>query len=468
VQFKIEMVFHKGKNIPYCKEVKMRKAFWMVVVVVSLVALVFGCAPAPAEKAPAAEEPTPTQGEPIKIAITGPMTHSSGEQIWWNCTIAAEEINEAGGVSVGGVKRPLELVKVDTNELTSVPDAALAIERAITVNKVDFIVGSWNTEPVLAMQDVAMDYKKIFITEGAGTPMADRVKEDYERYKYWFRAYYSSKEAVPYYYCAIPQFADLVREELGIETPKVAVMMDKAEWVEPMVKAADYFITEAGCENIGVWRPSTTATDVSAELLAIKDAGAQIIFHIMYGPSSMVVAKQWDELQIPAALVGCNGEAPYDTFMESTHGLGNYLATLAGSSEPVAVTEKTIPFFDKFTQKYGEKPQTVWCFFYDAIYRLAEAIERADTLDADALVVELEKTDYIGVMGREVWYGPETDDAHGVRMGPEYVITTGAQYQDGELFIIWPPADGSWHGVSFPGTVEAELPPWMVEYWKGK
>ena len=437
----------------------MRKAFWIVVVGVSLVALVFGCAPAPAEKAP-------TQGKPIKIAITAPMTHLSGEQIWWNCTMAAEEINAAGGVSVAGVKRPLELVKVDTNELVSVPDAVSAIERAITVDKVDFVVGSWNTEPVTAMQDVAADYKTVFISEAAGTPMSDRVKKDYARYKYWFRAYYSSKEAVPYYYYCLPQFADLVRKELGIATPKVAVMMDKAAWVEPMVKLADKYITAAGCESAGIWRPSTTATDVSAELLAMKGAGAHIIFHIMYGPSSLVAAKQWDELQIPAALIGTNGEAPYATFMKSTGGLGNYLATLAGVR--VATTEKTIPFWDKFTAKYGQEPQPVWCFFYDAIYRLAEAIERAGTLDADAVVVELEKTDYVGVLGREVWYGPETDDAHSVRMGPGYVISTGCQYQNGKLVVIWPPADGSWYGITFPGTVKAELPPWMVKYWKGK
>jgi len=130
-----------------------------VVYVTFLVALLamFVCGPAGAQQ----------KGKAIKIGVLGPMSHVSGKYITWSIEMAAEEINEAGGVSVAGVKRPVELVKVDTNELQSVPDAASAVERAITVDKVDFLIGAWRSEAVLAMQDVAMDYKKIMITEGA-------------------------------------------------------------------------------------------------------------------------------------------------------------------------------------------------------------------------------------------------------------------------------------------------------------
>ena len=37
---------------------------------------------------------------------------------------------------------------------------------------------------------------------------------------------------------------------------------------------------------------------------------------------------------------------------------------------------------------------------YDSVYILAEAIERAGTLDPDAVAAELEKTDRMGVIGR--------------------------------------------------------------------
>ena len=101
--------------------------------------------------------------QPIKIGVLGPMAFVQGEHHWNGAVLAADEINKAGGIKVGGVMRPIELVKVDTNEILSVPDSANAIERAITRDKVDFLTGGFRSEGVLAMQEVAMDYKKIFL-----------------------------------------------------------------------------------------------------------------------------------------------------------------------------------------------------------------------------------------------------------------------------------------------------------------
>ena len=82
----------------------------------------------------------------------------------------------------------IELVKADSNEFLNVTDATNAMERLMTQDKVDFVVGGFRTEAVLPMQDIAMDYKKIFIGCGAATDsICDRVGENYSRYKYWFR-----------------------------------------------------------------------------------------------------------------------------------------------------------------------------------------------------------------------------------------------------------------------------------------
>jgi branched-chain amino acid transport system substrate-binding protein len=67
-------------------------------------------------------------------------------------------------------------------------DATNAMERLMTRDKVDFVVGGFRSEAVLAMQDIAMDYKKIFIGCGAAHPeLCTRVAKDYETYKYFFR-----------------------------------------------------------------------------------------------------------------------------------------------------------------------------------------------------------------------------------------------------------------------------------------
>jgi branched-chain amino acid transport system substrate-binding protein len=124
----------------------------------------------------------------IKIGVIGPMNFTQGKGHWNGALMAQDEINAAGGVQVGQKKMKIELVKADSNEFMSMTDATNAMELLLTREKVNFVVGGFRTEAVLAMQDIAMDYKTIFLGCGAATKkICDRVGEDYDRYKYWFR-----------------------------------------------------------------------------------------------------------------------------------------------------------------------------------------------------------------------------------------------------------------------------------------
>ena len=124
----------------------------------------------------------------IKIGVIGPMNFLQGQGHWNGATMAAEEINGLGGIQVGGKKMKIELVKSDSNEFLNITDATNAMERLITNDKVDLVVGGFRTEAVMAMQDIAMEYKKIFIGCGAAHPeLCDRVATKYDFYKYWFR-----------------------------------------------------------------------------------------------------------------------------------------------------------------------------------------------------------------------------------------------------------------------------------------
>ncbi len=111
----------------------------------------------------------PAWGRTIKIGVIGPMNFVQGKGHWNGAIMAAEEINAKGGVQVGKEKMKIELVKADSNEFINVTDATNAMERLMTQDKVDFVVGGFRTEAVLPMQDIAMDYKKIFIGCGAAT-----------------------------------------------------------------------------------------------------------------------------------------------------------------------------------------------------------------------------------------------------------------------------------------------------------
>ena len=407
------------------------------------------------------------EAKTIKIGVIGPMTYVQGEHHWYGATMARDEINDAGGVMVGGEKYVIELVKADSNEMLSPTDAAAAMERLITVDKVDFVVGGFRTEAVLPMQDVAMDYETIFLGCGAATyEINTRLAEDYDRYKYWFRVTpFHSRNLVSNSLMVLGTAGAIMQQGLGIEGPlKVAILAEGAQWADGMVAAYQAYVPAMlKMEVAGTWRPSPTATDLTAELTAIEASGAHLILTIISGPIGIPYARQLGELEIPAASVGINVEAQKDGFMDATGGYGNYETTLNTYAKGVSLSEKTSHFFNAFVEKYGQTP-TYNAGTYDAIRLLKEAIERAGTLDSDAVVVELEKTDFIGTGGRLVFTGRDADNPHDVIYGPGYVTGLATQWQDGEMKAVWPMLGvGEWEGVTYEGVVMWKIPDRVIK-----
>ncbi|MCA1987783.1 MAG: ABC transporter substrate-binding protein [Desulfarculus sp.] len=402
---------------------------------------------------------TALAAEPIKIGVLGPMAFTQGEGHWNGASMAAEEINAAGGVKVGGVNRPIELVKVDTNEFLSIPDATNAAEMAISRHKVDFLVGGFRTEAVLVMQDIAMDAKKVFIGCGAAHPeLCTRVTKDYDRYKYWFRLTpINSTYLGKVDFILLGTVAAIMKQTLGLEKLKVAIIAEKASWADPIVKAAETMLPEKmGMEVVGTWRPSPVAKDCTAELSAIQRAGAHIVFTTFSSSVGLTFAKQWGELKVPAAAVGINVESQKSGFWEATSGKGEYTLTV-NTYARVKITDKTIPFYDKYLKLYKEAPNYT-SGTYDALYILKEAVEKAGTTDSDKVVAQIEKHDGIGTAGREVF-----DKSHDITWAPGYVTSIGSQWQDGQMVCVWPI---NWEGVTYEGAVPYKLPPWVVEHWK--
>ncbi len=435
----------------------MRKKFvFSVIVCLLLVSLI------PAGCAPGAEE-----AKVIKIGVIGPMQFPQGEHHWYGATMARDEINAAGGVMVGGEKYLIELVKADSNEMLSPADATSAMERLLTVDKVDFVIGGFRTEAVFPMQDVAMDNQKIFLGCGSATEeLCTRVAEDYDRYKYWFRVTpFSNVNLVNNSLMTLGLAGAIMKKGLGIEGAlKVAILAEGAEWANAMVGAYQAYVpAKLGMEVVGTWRPSPTATDLTAELTAIEASGAHLILTIISGPIGIPYARQLGELEIPAASVGINVESQKDGFWEATAGFGNYETTLNTYAEGIAITEYTIPFFNAFVEKFGQTP-TYNAGTYDAINVLKDAIERAGTLDSDAVVVELEKTDNVGTSGRLVFMGRDTKTPHDVTYGPGYVTGLATQWQDGEMKAIWPMlGTGAWEGITYEGLVMWQIPDRVIK-----
>jgi len=64
-------------------------------------------------------------------------------------------------------------------------------------------------------------------------------------------------------------------------------------------------------------------------------------------------------------------------------------------------------FYDTYVETYGEEPATYFApLGYSAIYVIAEAVERAGTLDQETLIEELKASEYQSPMGEVITFGP--------------------------------------------------------------
>jgi branched-chain amino acid transport system substrate-binding protein len=152
-------------------------------------------------------------------------------------------------------------------------------------------------------------------------------------------------------------------------------------------------------------------------------------------------------------MFGISSQATNSTFWNDTNGAVDGVLFQAVSGPGVAVTPKTLPFVDAFKAKFGNIPSYCGYTAYDEVYYIADAIKRAGSTDPDKLVDALEKTDYIGTIGRVQFKGKDTPNPHALKVGPETITGLMLQWQNGKQVNLWPTklANGE---MKFPGFIK--------------
>ncbi len=121
------------------------------------------------------------------------------------------------------------------------------------------------------------------------------------------------------------------------------------------------------------------------------------------------------------------------------------------------LTAKTAPFVDDYIKRYGGAPVLTGFTTFDAVYVLAEAIQRAGSTEGDKLVTALEKTDHLGTVGRVQFYGRDNEFTHAMKYGSEFVSGVMLQWQNGKQVVLWPRASSQTR-VVFPAFVHLQKP----------
>jgi|UniRef100_A0A7C4AQY1 branched-chain amino acid transport system substrate-binding protein len=394
----------------------------------------------------------------IVVGVPTSLTAIEGRESLKAVQMAVDEINAKGGVAVGSQKLPIKIETLDLRDSSPgvpVSEALLGLEKIITEKKVHaIVVGPFRSEALLAGMDLLAKYKVPMLGTIAMTPKSEeQVKAEPNKYKYCFRVCLNARYLVGY----LAQSIGNLQKEFGFKS--LFVMYQDVLWARTTGDFTAKVLTEKmGWTNLGTEAYPTGASDFSAGLVKAKTKNAQVILPVFDMPQSGILLKQWQSMKIPALMAGfispMAGPGAFKTFEGKIAGLLNSCFEL-GSAIPSAKYAPATKFYDDYIKKYGVPMEAGHgpAPSYDSVYILAEAIERAGSLDPDKVVDEIKKTDRQGVIGRIKF-----DDGNQVVYGDDPTKTAvGCVFQwtaDGKRVIVFPQsiAEGA---VVLPDWVKA-------------
>ena len=396
-------------------------------------------------------------GEPIVIGVPTALGSIEGRDGWMAIQMAVEEINKKGGVLVGNTKHQLKAFSIDTREHEPgipVQDALTATEKLILEKKPHAIaLGNFRSEVLLSTMDLISKYKLPYICCIAMTPIFQKkILEEYDKYKYCFRNALNA----PYLAMYLGGVMGFIRKEYGFN--KSYIIVQDTLWAQATGKGLDKWYKENGWEVVGFDAYALGSSDFSPSLIKVRALKAQVIVPIFDMPQSGILLKQARAMQIPALPAGFISpiacENAWQVFEGEVDGFINMIYEVGPI--PVKAVSKSVAFNQNYGKKWGEKARTELSGHgpgpsYDAIYILANAFERAKTVEPDAVVKALEQTDMQGAVGR-IRFGKDHQVVYGFDP-KETAVGVGFQWvKPGKRVVVFP--EGFAEG-------KIQLPPYM-------
>lgn len=414
---------------------KVMKGMAVLVLAVFIAGGIVACAPEvtpvePVEK----EEP---EKEPLIVGVISMMELDVGKSSLRGVEIAAEEINEAGGI----LGRPVEVVSADSKGL---PDEGLrAFEYLVTRENADLVIGPF-ADAVLASIFPRLEEYKIPLIVNADSyyEIALKVHENYDTYKGWFRVMPINDFYLGY---NIVEFGEsMMVEELGWDS--VVIFREQAAWTEGIVSLVEEEFPKIGLNIADHIVFPVDEKDYSPYYREAERSGADCIFAIV-AEAGIAPILQYADFKPDMPLLGIVVSAQVPEFYDDTGGATGSVATMNIVGWNSEMDAKSRAFIDKWSEKYTTRPaKPDYAGFggYIALNVFREAAERAGTFDLDPLVIELEKTDY-HMTYRFQFYGRDEKDpyfgmyfTHDVKYGPDFAYAQWTQWQGDDAYTIWP------------------------------
>lgn len=288
--------------------------------------------------------------------------------------LAAQQINAQGGIN----GMPLELLIRDNGRT---PEQGVAVaEEFITHDMVHALVGPEFSTIAVQVGPVAQRYGVPMMTTAATNPAVTGAGD------YVFMAAFTDS------------FQGKVMARLAFEdfNSKTAAILHVADDVysSGLADTFAHAFTHHGGQVVLRDSYPVDALEFDAQLVKVADAMPDVVFVPGFTPDSPLIVKQGTEMGIDTIWMGGDGWDLPDLLETGGDALsGTYFSTYFSTTAPAdELPMESRHFTHNYLSEYGESPDGLAALAYDSIYLVAEAMQRAGSLDGATIRAEIEET----------------------------------------------------------------------------
>jgi branched-chain amino acid transport system substrate-binding protein len=435
---------------------------------------------------------TITEDQIIRIGVLGDMNDITGQGAREGAYLAAKQVNLDGGLQVGGKTYYIGITSEDTNEANPnlvTSRGVAAAERLISYKNIQFTTGGFRTECVAAYEENLMAAHIPFIDTGAATDtFAQNVLNNYDKYKYFFRAMpvNSSSLGKEILYYIAGQILALNATYPNENVRTVGILAENLDWAPPLVDAIQeslplvvagiainvYHVNPVAAVN---WVTNTSiiantiyydinlnAQDMQTYLTTLENAGCDVVVPVISAQGGILMMQQYAAIHPHYLLIGVDVPSQLNTFWEKTDGACVY-ETILQSTYNITKTAATVAFWNAFNAEFGHDPLYTAIGSYDAINLYAYAINQSQSFNPDTIVSTLETINhahpFTGSAGLIAFTG-----GHDLWEGYPYAYTLFCQWHPGNVKVVVP----DYYLYSPYLNIEGGtflVPPWIDTAW---
>jgi branched-chain amino acid transport system substrate-binding protein len=361
----------------------------------------------------------PAAGEDIVIGASNTLTGALaqfGKPVELGYQKAVDEVNAAGGIDIGGTKHKVRLEILDNK---SDPNLASQQARELFVEKGAVAMLGSSTPPiVIPISQVADQVKKPMVTTNC--PIRAWLTGTKEGWKYAWDMFFDELQMTDLQF----QASDLVQTN-----KKVALFTDTEEdgvvmgglWEEKAPKFG-YTVVYHAKFPVGT-------TDFKQYIEKAQQADAQVLIAQMVPPDAAALWKQMKALGYQPQVAYCEKCGNSIAWPQALGSVAE--GTMAANWwSPELGLPRTQEFIDEFESKIGgiSSDLSIVVDAYTAARVLLDAIDRADSLDPDAINQQIAATDYDAPAGH-IKFAP--DHTYGIP-------TVMSQWRGTNMEMVYP------------------------------